>query len=298
MPVLRLITSPLRSAPPAECSTTTSSPTTGAEFTINKRLATWTTNANSKTYGDLDPVPLTTGSGHQFRRGRRRDGDLQPGCGRECQPADLSHHRYAQRHRCISTTTSSPTTGPSSLSTNGWPPGLPTPNSKTYGDLDPVPLTTGSGSNFVAADGVTATYSRAAGENASPPTYHITATLSATGDLNNYIITNDGAEFTINKRLATWTTNPNSKTYGDLDPVPLTTGSGSNFVAADGVTATYSTGCGRECQPADLSHHGHAERDRRVLEQLHHHQRWRRVHHQQTTGDLDHQCRPARPTAI
>ena len=73
-------------------------------------------------------------------------------------------------------------------------------NSKTYGDLDPVPLTTGSGSNFIAADNVTATYSRAAGENASPPTYHITATLSATGDLNNYIITNDGGEFTINKR--------------------------------------------------------------------------------------------------
>ena len=82
---------------------------------------------------------------------------------------------------------------------------------------------------------MTATYSRVAGENASPPTYHITATLSAAaGVLANYIITNAGAEFTINKRAATWTTNPASKTYGDADPVPLTTGSGSNFVAADG----------------------------------------------------------------
>ena len=95
-------------------------------------------------------------------------------------------------------------------------------------------MTTGSGTNFVAADNVTATYSRVAGENASPPTYHITATLSATppAALNNYIITNAGAEFTINKRLATWTTNPASKTYGDLIRSPLTTGSGSNFVAA------------------------------------------------------------------
>ncbi len=115
------------------------------------------------------------------------------------------------------------------------------PASKTYGDADPVPLTTGSG-NFLAADNVTATYSRVAGENASPPTYHITATLNATplSALDNYTITNDGAEFTINKRLATWTTNPASKTYGDPDPVSLTTGSGSNFVVADGVTATYS----------------------------------------------------------
>ena len=81
----------------------------------------------------------------------------------------------------------------------------------------------------MAADGVTATYSRVAGENASPPTYHITATLSATvsGALANYNITNAGAEFTINKRAATWTTNAASKTYGDLDAVPLTTGSGT-----------------------------------------------------------------------
>src|SRR4029079_4986880 len=84
------------------------------------------------------------------------------------------------------------------------------PASKTYGDPDPSPLTTGSGSNFVAADNVTASYTRVAGESASPPTYHITATLSATplSVLDNYIITNAGNEFTINKRLATWNTDP------------------------------------------------------------------------------------------
>jgi hypothetical protein len=94
------------------------------------------------------------------------------------------------------------------------------PASKTYGDLDPVPLTTGSGSGFLAADGVSATYARAAGENASPPTYHITATLSATvaGALNNYNITNTGAEFTINKRPITVTADAKTKTYGDADP--------------------------------------------------------------------------------
>ena len=90
-----------------------------------------------------------------------------------------------------------------------------------------------------------------AGENASPPTYHISATLSATpaSALNNYIITNDGTEFTIHKRSATWTTNANSKTYGDADPSPLTTGSGSNFVAADNVTATYSRVAGENASP-------------------------------------------------
>src|ERR1051326_2088278 len=80
------------------------------------------------------------------------------------------------------------------------------------------------------------TYSRAAGESVAGTPYHITATLSATGELNNYNITNNGAVFTINRRNATWTTNPNSKTYGDADPSPLTTGSGNNFIAADNIT--------------------------------------------------------------
>src|SRR5207245_857301 len=113
------------------------------------------------------------------------------------------------------------------------------PNSKTYGDHDPVPLTTGSG-DFLAADNVTASYSRVAGESVAGSPYHITATLNvAAGVLANYIITNAGASFTIKARPATWTTNSNSKTYGDNDPNPLTSGSG-DFLAADNVTATYS----------------------------------------------------------
>ena len=89
-------------------------------------------------------------------------------------------------------------------------------NSKTYGDMDPAPLTTGSGSNFVSGDSVTATYSRVAGENASPPTYHISATLSATPltALDNYIITNAGAEFTINKRPLTIKADNKIKSFG------------------------------------------------------------------------------------
>ena len=154
------------------------------------------------------------------------------------------------------------------------------PTSKTYGDTDPVRLTTGSGSNFT--DPVTATYSRVAGESASPPTYHITATLSAAaGVLANYIITNDGAEFTIDKRLATWTTNPASKTYGDPDPVPLTTGSGSNFVPADNVTATYSRASGETVLRRSVSHHRDAERNAAVgARQLYHHQRRCELHDQ------------------
>src|SRR5205807_611490 len=86
--------------------------------------------------------------------------------------------------------------------------------------------------------------SRAAGENAG--TYAITPSASdnGTGLLNNYNVTFNNGTFTINKKNATWTTNSASKTYGDADPSPLTTGSGSGFVAADGVSASYSRASG------------------------------------------------------
>src|SRR5207244_39916 len=115
--------------------------------------------------------------------------------------------------------------------------------SKTYGDADPTSFAT-TNSGFVAADlgptKITFSASRAAGENAG--TYAITPSASdnGTGLLNNYNVTFNNGTFTINKKNATWTTNPASKTYGDADPVPLTTGSGSSFLASDGVSASYT----------------------------------------------------------
>src|SRR5204863_6129691 len=99
------------------------------------------------------------------------------------------------------------------------------PSSKTYGDMDPNPLTTGSGTNFVAADGVTATYSRAAGGTVAGGPYHITATLSPAAALSNYNITNAGASFTIDARNRSEERRVGRETNGDMDPNPLTTGS-------------------------------------------------------------------------
>src|SRR5439155_5762901 len=77
-----------------------------------------------------------------------------------------------------------------------------TPNakSKTYGDADPT--LTGTLSGFLAADGVTGTYSRAPGETVAGGPYTISATLSPPGVLGNYQITYNTAEFTIDKKTA------------------------------------------------------------------------------------------------
>ena len=264
----------------------------GAEFTINKRLATWTTNPASKTYGDPDPSPLTTGSGSNFVAADNVTATYSRVAGENASPptyhitATLSATPLSALDNYIITNDGAEFTINKRLAT--W---TTNPASKTYGDPDPSPLTTGSGSNFVAADNVTATYSRVAGENASPPTYHITATLSATplSALDNYIITNDGAEFTINKRLATWTTNPASKTYGDPDPVAVDHRQRHELRRRRQRDGDLQPRRRRKCEPADLSHHGHAERDTAFsTRQLHHHQRWRRVHHQQASRHLDH----------
>src|SRR5207248_511066 len=182
---------------------------------INKKDATWSTNPNSKSYGDADPNPLTTGSGSGFGADTvmatysRDPGETVP---------DGPYHITATLSPAAVLSNYNITNVGASFTINAktatW---TTNPNSKTYGDADPNPLTTGSGSGFLTGDNVTATYSRVAGENASPPTYHITATLSSTvsGALNNYNITNAGAEFTINKKNATWATNAASKTYGD-----------------------------------------------------------------------------------
>jgi hypothetical protein len=212
---------------------------TGASFTINPKAATWTTNANSKTYGDADPNPLTTGSGSGFLAAdnvtasySRDPGETVTG-GPYHITATLSPAGVLSNYT-ITNAGASFTINPrlATWTTN--------PNSKTYGDADPNPLTTGSGSGFLAADNVTATYTRTTGETVLGGPYHITATLSPAGVLSNYTITNAGANFTINPKPATWTTDPESKTYGDPDPIPLTTGSGTGFLAADNVTATYS----------------------------------------------------------
>ena len=112
--------------------------------------------------------------------------------------------------------------------------------SKTYGSADPA--LTGTLTGFLAGDGVTASYSRTAGESVAGGPYTISATLSPAGVLGNYTITYNTASFTITTKAASVTPNAASKTYGDTDPA--LTGTLSGFLAGDSVTPTYSRTAG------------------------------------------------------
>ncbi|PYY00065.1 MAG: hypothetical protein DMG64_17800, partial [Acidobacteria bacterium] len=89
----------------------------------------------------------------------------------------------------------------------------PAAASKTYGATDPA--LSGVLAGFIAADNVTATYTRTAGETVAGSPYTISATLSPASALGNYNITSNTALFTIGKAtpMITWTT-PAAITYG------------------------------------------------------------------------------------
>ncbi len=110
----------------------------------------------------------------------------------------------------------------------------PNPATKVYGAPDPV--LTGTLAGFLAADNVTATYTRTPG--ATVGTYTISAVLAPASVLTNYNITYNTANFTITPLAASVTPNPATKVYGTADPA--LTGTLAGFLAADGVTATYS----------------------------------------------------------
>src|SRR5262249_6235834 len=116
----------------------------------------------------------------------------------------------------------------------------PNPASKSYGANDPT--FSGTLAGFLAADGVTASYSRTAGESVAGSPYLISATLSPAPALANYTVTYNTATFSINKAAASVTPNPASKSYGASDPT--FSGTLAGFLAADGVTASYSRSAG------------------------------------------------------
>src|SRR5881396_3861670 len=110
---------------------------------------------------------------------------------------------------------------------------------KTFGDADFTVSAT-------ASSGLTATFTASGGCTVSGTTVHITGAGSCTitahqsGDSNYNAAADVPGSFTIAPKAASVTPNAASKAYGAADPSPLTTGTLTGFLAADGVTASYS----------------------------------------------------------
>ncbi len=112
----------------------------------------------------------------------------------------------------------------------------PTAAQKVYGSSDPA--LTGNLSGFLAADNITATYSRTQGESVGASPYTISAVLTPAAALGNYEITYNTAAFAITAKDASVVVDSKNKAYGQADPD--LTGTLSGFLAGDNVTAAYS----------------------------------------------------------
>ena len=196
-------------------------------FTINKASASVTPDSLSKNYGAADPALTGTLSGFLAADGITASYTRAPGeaVGTYTVTATLSGAALGNYNITTNTGTFTITKIAASVT--------PAAGSKTYGAADPA--LTGTLTGFLAADGITASYSRTPGEAVG--TYTISATLSGAG-LSNYNVTSNTGTFTIGKLAASVTPNAASKTYGTADPA--LTGTLTGFLAADGITATYS----------------------------------------------------------
>jgi hypothetical protein len=118
----------------------------------------------------------------------------------------------------------------------------PAAASKEYGAADPT--FTGTLSGFVAADSVTATYSRTAGETVAGSPYTISAVLAPAGVLGNYNITSNTANFTITTRALTVTAEAKTKVYGNADPALTYQVTSGALVSGDAFTGSLTRNAG------------------------------------------------------
>src|SRR5258706_466466 len=203
---------------------------TTAAFTINPKLASVTPDAASKTYGDADPSFTGTLTGFLVADGVTASYSRTPGETVAGSPYTISavlSPAGVLSNYAITYNTANFTINQKVASV--------TPNvaTKEYGSADPA--FSGTLSGFLAGDGVTAGYSRIAGETVAGSPYTINAVLKPAGVLSNYSITYNTASFTITTKAASVTPNPATTIYGSADPA--FTGTLTGFLAGDGVTA-------------------------------------------------------------
>ena len=201
-------------------------------FTISKATATVTAVNNSKVYGTSDPALTATQTGFTAADAATIALSATRAAGEAVDSytitllasgAALSNYAVTYVPGAFSITKANASVTPNAAG-------------KIYGSADPA--FTGSLSGFLPADGVSASYSRTAGQTVGGSPYTISATLSPASVLGNYNITYNTAPFTITPKAASVTPNPAGKAYGTADP-PLT-GTLSGFLASDGVAASYS----------------------------------------------------------
>jgi hypothetical protein len=205
-------------------------------LTVERRGITITADSGQgKTYGEVDPTLTFTVGGLGLVNGDTLSGALARAAGENVGAYAINQGTLdAGDNYTITGFTGADFT----ISARGLTITADSGQGKTYGEVDPAPLTfTVGGQGLVGEDSLSGALARAAGENAG--TYAINQGTLDAGD--NYEITFVGADFTINRRGLTITANPGqSKIAGTPDPVFTFTVGGQGLVNQDSLSGGLS----------------------------------------------------------
>ncbi|MDP9588552.1 UNVERIFIED_ORG: hypothetical protein J2W19_001098 [Shinella zoogloeoides] len=202
---------------------------TGADLTVTPRSITVTADAQSKTYGDVNPVLTYTAAG--LVNGDTLGGSLATFAGQYSNTGDygivlgtLMNSNYA-----ISYTGANLTVGTRAVAVTA------DALSKSYGDVNPTMTYTATG--LVNGDTLSGSLTTSAGRYSDVGVYAIGQGTLANG---NYAINYTSANLTIGQRALSVMADAVSKTYGDMNPTLTYTATGlvNNDMLSGGLTTS------------------------------------------------------------
>ena len=198
-------------------------------ITVTKRAATVTAGSDTKVYGTPDPTLTPSSTGFVPADGisvTETPRDAGENVGSYATHATASGATLANYTVTYVPGSFSITPASATVTAGG--------GTKVYGTADPAITATSTG--FVAADGITVSATRAAGEAVGS---YVT-TASAAGNLTNYTVTYVPGIFSITKATVTVTAGGGTKVYGTNDPA-LSTTTQVGLTVADAATVTLSS---------------------------------------------------------
>ncbi|MFS8050924.1 beta strand repeat-containing protein [Rhizobium sp. BR 314] len=204
----------------------------GNTATVAPRPITVTADAQSKTYGDINPALTYTTNG--LVNGDTLSGLLSTAAGQYSNVGGyaITQGALAASNNYVLTyigANLAVTQRPLTVTANAL--------SKTYGDINPALTYTTNG--LVNGDTVSGSLATLAAQYSNVGSYAITqGSLTASG---NYALTYIGADLTVNRRALTVAADALSRTYGDANPTLTYTVGGAGPVNGDTLSGSLST---------------------------------------------------------
>jgi hypothetical protein len=202
---------------------------------VNQHPITVTADAQSKAYGEADPV-LT----YQVTSGSLVAGDVFTGTLSRVAGETVGTYPILQGSLALTDDYNLTYVGADLTITQRPVTVTADAQSKAYGEVDPILTYQVTSGSLVAGDVFTGTLSRAAGEALG--TYPILQGTLALSD--DYDLTYVGADLTITQRPVTVTADAQSKAYGEADPILTYQVTSGSLLAGDVFTGTLSRAAG------------------------------------------------------